>query len=77
MHELTRSIDQSITSLRGFSNTFSRDVNAAREQPLNTVTRVEKELLLSISILLPKLEAARELLDPALIPQSRREDCDD
>jgi hypothetical protein len=77
-------IGNSIDTLRRLAEMLSNDVNAAHGLALTPERRTSKELLLTIGVLLPKLEAARPLLESthSLVDSSpnypaRCESCDD
>ena len=74
---------QSIVTLRRLADSFLSDVNMSRDNVPSTIRRTSKELLLSISVLLPKLEAARELaaagehFNSPIAHRPRCDKCDD
>jgi hypothetical protein len=77
-------IGNSIATLRRLAEMLSNDINASRGLALTPERRTSKELLLTISVLLPKLEAARPLLesthslvDSVTSYSARCESCDD
>ena len=69
-------LEESIATLRGLAGTFASDLTGSLEPSSNVVRRTSKELLLSITVLLPKLEAARALFQQPRIPPVRCEQCD-
>jgi len=58
-------IDQSICQLRALAGALAEEVGSASaaQLPLTPTRRSCKEVLLTVSILLPKLEAARKISD--------------
>jgi hypothetical protein len=56
-------IDQSINQLRELAGALAEEVGSASasQMPLTPVRRSCKEVLLTLSVLLPKLEAARRI----------------
>jgi hypothetical protein len=72
-------IEKSIVSLRVLAEAFAREINSVSPEfdLLGKSSRKSKEALLTISVLLPKLEAVRETLNVPLESRSRCESCDD
>jgi hypothetical protein len=72
-------IEKSIVSLRVLAEAFAREINSgsAEFDLLGKSSRKSKEALLTIRVLLPKLEAVRENLNVPLESRSRCESCDD
>jgi len=58
-------IDQSITQLRELAGVLAEEVGSASAQqiPLTPTRRSCKEVLLTLSVLLPKLEAAKRITE--------------
>ena len=69
-------LEESIATLRELADCFASDLTGSLEPSSNVVGRTSKELLLSITVLLPKLEAARAIFQPPRFPPVRCEQCD-
>ena len=70
-------IDQSIEQLQELSSLFAAEVQSQpRDVQLSPAKRMRKEVLLTISVLLPKLRAARDFRE-SLIPSRGCDNCDD
>lgn len=72
-------LDASITYLQRLAHVFAEQIGNANESDEGPIpdTRVCKELLLSISVLLPKLQAARYFIGEEDVPAGRCRSCED
>ena len=75
-HERIGLLEESIATLRGLAGIFAADLTDSVGPSSSTQRRTSKELLLSITVLLPKLEAARAIVEQARLPRVRCEHCD-
>jgi hypothetical protein len=78
MHiEHVRLINQSIAGLQRLADVFAAEAIARQEAAEAGAPQTAKEALLTIRVLLPKLEAARALLHRPAAPPIRCVGCED
>lgn len=70
-------INQSIVGLQRLADAFATDAQSLSNAPESRAPQTAKEALLTIRVLLPKLEAARALLHQSAAPPIRCVGCED
>jgi hypothetical protein len=70
-------LNQSIVGLQRLADAFSADAHALQQAPGGRAPQTAKEALLTIRVLLPKLEAARASLHQPAAPIIRCVGCED